>query len=166
VGKTDGTHPSGKVVGIAVGEALEADEREEPPRRGQPLGRGHTPDLQAERHVVADRAPREERVLLEDHGGERRARGAPSNVTRPPVGASRPATIWRRVDFPQPDGPRIVTNSPAATSSETSSSATSRPPAGAGYTFESESTRTRTVARRDRRQWPWRPAASSTDSAT
>jgi len=32
---------------------------------------------------------------------------------QPVVDSSRPATIFSRVDFPQPEGPTIVTNSPS-----------------------------------------------------
>src|SRR6476661_8879600 len=37
----------------------------------------------------------------------------------PPVMVSSPATMRRRVDFPQPDGPTRMTNSPSAMSRET-----------------------------------------------
>src|SRR5205809_929590 len=37
----------------------------------------------------------------------------PSISTQPVVGSSRPATRLRSVDFPQPEGPTIVTNSPS-----------------------------------------------------
>src|SRR5438045_9471493 len=35
-------------------------------------------------------------------------------IARPVVGLSKPATMLRSVLFPQPDGPTIATNSPAA----------------------------------------------------
>src|SRR6516162_9680071 len=44
--------------------------------------------------------------------------GLPSSSTVPLVGRMRPDTILRIVDFPQPLGPTIVTNSPLATSSD------------------------------------------------
>ncbi len=37
----------------------------------------------------------------------------PSTSATPPSAVSSPATIRRSVDFPQPDAPTIVTNSPA-----------------------------------------------------
>jgi hypothetical protein len=48
--------------------------------------------------------------------GARPAIGVPSIVTLPAVSDSSPATIRSKVDFPHPDGPRMVMNSPAATS--------------------------------------------------
>ncbi len=58
------------------------------------------------------------------------ARGAPSIVTVPCVGRSRPPTRFRRVDLPEPEGPMIDTISPRGIAMETSSSATtSRLPA-------------------------------------
>ena len=69
---------------------------------------------------------RVERVALEDHGQVALARGA-SSLTRwpsmrisPEVTSSRPAIIRSRVDFPQPDGPTRMTNSPSPISSVTS----------------------------------------------
>src|SRR5579875_261016 len=44
---------------------------------------------------------------------------------RPVVGRSRPPSRASRVDFPQPEGPVMATNSPGATSKETPSSAVS-----------------------------------------
>ena len=51
------------------------------------------------------------------------ATAAPSSSTRPVVARSRPATILSSVDFPQPDGPRMVMKSLSATLSEIGSSA-------------------------------------------
>src|SRR4051794_30041946 len=60
-------------------------------------------------------------------------RSGPAPVTRlpfatisPAVGAMKPATALSSVDFPQPDGPRRQTNSPAATSRSMPSSASTR----------------------------------------
>ena len=39
--------------------------------------------------------------------------GAPSMATLPVLSVSSPATMRSNVDFPQPEGPRMVTNSPA-----------------------------------------------------
>ena len=47
----------------------------------------------------------------------------PFSVTDPFVGASRSPITWRSVDFPEPDGPMIDTNSPSATSRLTFESA-------------------------------------------
>ena len=49
--------------------------------------------------------------------------GRPSSDTVPSVGLTSPATTLSSVDFPHPDGPTIVTNSPASTRMVTSSSA-------------------------------------------
>jgi hypothetical protein len=54
-----------------------------------------------------------------------------STVTVPAVGLMKPATALRRVDFPQPDGPMIETNSPGLTSIETSFAASIGPSAAA-----------------------------------
>jgi hypothetical protein len=51
----------------------------------------------------------------------------PSMVTSPAVGSMKPARMLRAVVFPDPDGPRKVTNSPAATSRLKSASATTSP---------------------------------------
>ena len=40
---------------------------------------------------------------------------SPSTVTVPAVGFRKPATAFNSVDFPQPDGPTIETNSPGLT---------------------------------------------------
>src|SRR5262245_763277 len=45
----------------------------------------------------------------------------------PSSGSTSPATIRRRVLLPQPDGPSSETNSPAAASHDTSSTATTAP---------------------------------------
>ena len=47
----------------------------------------------------------------------------PNTASSPFEGMMSPATSRISVDLPQPDGPTIATNSPRATSSETSSSA-------------------------------------------
>src|SRR5262245_4250916 len=52
---------------------------------------------------------------------------------------SSPATIRSAVDFPQPDGPTMIRNSPSAMSSDSSRTATTGP----GYTFVTSSKRTR-----------------------
>ena len=40
---------------------------------------------------------------------------SPSTVTMPVVGLRKPATALSSVDFPQPEGPTIETNSPGFT---------------------------------------------------
>src|SRR6266542_6152503 len=51
------------------------------------------------------------------------ATGSPSRRTRPVVGRSSPATIRRRVDLPQPEGPRRHRKARSATRSEVGSMA-------------------------------------------
>ena len=48
---------------------------------------------------------------------------SPATMTVPPVGRSRPATRLSRVDLPLPDGPITATDSPAASSRLTWSTA-------------------------------------------
>ena len=57
----------------------------------------------------------------------RRSRRGRRRGSCPLVGFSRPATHRRAVVFPQPDGPTRIMNSPSATSSDRSSSATVPP---------------------------------------
>ena len=52
---------------------------------------------------------------------------SPSLISRPTVGCSNPATIMRKVVFPEPEGPSRVRNSPRPTSSVTSLSAWNDP---------------------------------------
>src|SRR3982751_5295046 len=51
-------------------------------------------------------------------------KGAPSTLTSPAEGRSRPPTRLSSVDLPEPDGPMIATISPRGITSETASSAT------------------------------------------
>ena len=53
----------------------------------------------------------------------------PSITSSPEVIASRPAIIRRVVDFPQPDGPSRIMNSPCSTASVTASTASAWPAA-------------------------------------
>src|SRR2546423_2588927 len=53
--------------------------------------------------------------------------GRPSINTAPRSGRSNPASTLSRVDFPQPDGPTIATNSPAPTVKDMSSRADTSP---------------------------------------
>ena len=39
----------------------------------------------------------------------------PATVTEPPVGRSRPPSMWSKVDLPEPDVPTMATNSPSST---------------------------------------------------
>src|SRR6266849_1914409 len=59
--------------------------------------------------------------------GSGRLTGCPRNSTSPRVGPSKPATMLRSVDLPQPDGPRTAANSLGAMARSIPSSATSRP---------------------------------------
>src|SRR5919201_4587903 len=54
--------------------------------------------------------------------GGRESRRCSSSQISPVVGCSSPASRLSAVDFPQPDGPRKVTNSPPCTSRAKSSS--------------------------------------------
>ena len=67
--------------------------------------------------------------------------GSPARWTEPRVGASRPATRLSSVDLPQPDAPRMHTNSPWRTVSEMSSRAVTLPDPAAN-TFVTPSIRT------------------------
>ncbi|MNI97210.1 hypothetical protein D3C73_1558140 [compost metagenome] len=42
--------------------------------------------------------------------------GSPLKVISPEEGAISPLTMFSRVDFPQPEGPKIVINSPSDSS--------------------------------------------------
>src|SRR2546430_13933502 len=53
--------------------------------------------------------------------------GRPSINTSPRSGCSNPASSLSRVDFPQPDGPTIATNSPTPTVKDISSRADTSP---------------------------------------
>src|SRR5256884_9491812 len=53
--------------------------------------------------------------------------GRPSINTSPRSGCSNPASSLSRVDFPQPDGPTIATNSPTPTLKDISSRADTSP---------------------------------------
>src|SRR5579884_3967507 len=53
--------------------------------------------------------------------------GWPSTSSRPRVGRSKPATMYSSVDFPQPDGPRMVMNSLRRTLRSKSTSASVSP---------------------------------------
>src|SRR5919198_6325157 len=77
-----------------------------------------------------------------------RSFGGTSFTIRPPIEIvpslirSRPATMRSAVDFPQPDGPTRIRNSPSATSRLTSRRATTRP----GYTLVTASNVTPAIA--------------------
>jgi len=51
------------------------------------------------------------------------ASGAPKTSMRPDEGAMSPAAMLSKVDLPQPVGPTMATNSPAATAREARSTA-------------------------------------------
>ena len=78
----------------------------------------HTLQLQLQSNVVLDRAPGQQRRVLEDErDGPARLRLASARrpTLCPAVGVARPATSFRMVDLPQPDGPMRLTNSPGST---------------------------------------------------
>ncbi len=60
-------------------------------------------------------------------GGGTASRSRPSNVIRPAVGRTVPETVLKSVVLPAPFGPTMATNCPAATVSDTSTSAFSPP---------------------------------------
>src|SRR5882762_1762367 len=70
-------------------------------------------------------------------------RRSPWKKTWPDVGGSKPATTLSKVDLPQPDGPRMATNSSGSTVSPTSSSAATTWPRRSWYVLDSRSTITR-----------------------
>lgn len=53
--------------------------------------------------------------------------GCPATSMAPPDSGSSPAMALSSVDFPQPDGPTRLTNSPCATSKDTSRTASTSP---------------------------------------
>ena len=104
------------------------------------LGVRHAPLAQAEGDVLRDRQPGEQRVGLEHHAAVGAGPGdrlAIEQRPRPSVGLSSPATMRSSVDLPQPDGPRMVTNSLSATTRSVGSSArVGAPPRTPGKTRE------------------------------
>jgi hypothetical protein len=72
--------------------------------------------LEAERHVLVDAHMRVQGVVLEDHGDVAVLRGdvvdhaGPMEMV-PALISSRPATMRKVVDFPQPEGPTSTMNS-------------------------------------------------------
>ena len=77
-------------------------------------------ELEAEGHVLVHRHVGVEGVVLEDHGDvavfRRDVVDDPvADEDRPGVGSSRPATMRRVVDLPQPEGPTRTTNSLSST---------------------------------------------------
>ena len=119
-------HPPGELVRTFRPEPAEVDPLEQFGRRGPPLGLGDAPQSQWELHVRRNREPREERRVLEEHGQRRPVRAGvrAGTSTVPAVGRSRPAIRLSRVVLPHPEAPTRQTNSPGATSSETSWRAT------------------------------------------
>ena len=69
---------------IVLSEPRQPDHRQHLPRARFALRAFDTAVLEAERHVVANGAPRQQRVLLKDHRGERRSRpiGLDADVAR------------------------------------------------------------------------------------
>ncbi len=118
--------PAGELVGVAAPEAFQVQhvQRVLHPPAGL-LGR-EAAGPQAEGDVLGHVQVGEQGVVLED--GVDRAGGWPaaprcpcrSRSTRPWSASSSPATMRSRVVLPQPEGPRIVTNSPLGTVRDTS----------------------------------------------
>ena len=69
---------------------------------------------QREFDILLDRAPGQQRKILEHEGQriEAAGGGAPRNSAPPALGCSNPPRIDNSVLLPQPDGPTIATTSP------------------------------------------------------
>ncbi len=96
------------------------------------FGLGGPPQRQAEGQVAEDRQVRIQRAVLEDHGdvalaGRQAVQHPPAQDDAAAAGGSRPAIIRSTVVLPQPEGPTNTSTSPAATSSERSSTARTPP---------------------------------------
>ena len=121
--------PGRKGLDAARREVLRADggERRMCPR--EDLGRRRAEVLEPERHLVLD--PVEDDLVLRVPGRAwqpfRRAQRATSRVSRPATSTwpakrppwkcgTRPESARRRVDFPEPEGPRRATTSPGSSS--------------------------------------------------
>ena len=72
----------------------------------------------------------------------------PSSMSEPVVGSSRPATMRRIVDFPQPEGPSRAQRSLSRTSKETSATAWIRSPEPMRNSFERSTTESFVFRRR------------------
>ncbi len=124
---------AGELGRVALSETLELHEVKQLLDALADLRLRPLPHLQAERDVVVHGHVLEGRVVLEDEADAallRRERGrVPSRDgdLAPSSGHSSPATIRRRVDFPEPLGPRSAVSEPLGTSSETSSTAAKSP---------------------------------------
>ena len=98
--------------------------------RSRPCG---TPRMRRPKaDVLGHGAMRKQRVGLEHHAHvalvhRQSVMSRPPTWTRPSSGSSKPAIMRSVVVLPQPDGPSSEKNSPAAMSSVTSSTATTRP---------------------------------------
>jgi len=105
-------------------------------RPGDPLvdlGTGDLVEPQREGNVLEHREVGVEGVVLEDHrqvavpGAFSLTRWSPMN-TSPELTSSSPTIIRNSVDFPHPEGPTRITNSPSAMSRLTSRTAGSPEP--------------------------------------
>ena len=72
----------------------------------------------------------------------------PSSMSEPAVGSSRPATMRRIVDFPQPEGPSRAQRSLSRTSKETSATACILSPEPKRNSFERSTTESLVLCRR------------------
>ncbi len=106
-------HAARELVRILTLESGKPDEVDEAPSDARPLFAGDAFQTQAELDIGLRRLPRQQRILLEDH----------ATVRTRPRDLSRPATMRRKVDFPQPEGPMTDTNSCALMLSEMASNA-------------------------------------------
>ena len=94
--------------GIGLLEAGEADHLDVLRDLARRVSASMPLHLEAEADIVAHRAPRQQRVVLEDDRAVGRGgpvTGLPYTVTSPAAGSTRPATTLRNVLLPQPLGP-------------------------------------------------------------
>lgn len=63
--------------------------------------------------------PMRVRRSLAFSSSQSRVSSVPQSQTAPPSGVSIPATLYKSVDFPEPDGPMIASISPRAISKDT-----------------------------------------------
>src|SRR5262245_28196655 len=90
---------------IGAREGPQPDEVEHPPRVCLPLGTWDAAVLRAERHVVEDRAPRQQRMLLEDHRGGGTPRTVGADLHRPRLVARQPGHDTEQGGLAAPAGP-------------------------------------------------------------
>ena len=112
-------HPARQGPGMVAGEVVQPDQGQGVAGAAAALVPGQVAQLGEQLHVGLDGAPGQQSGVLEDVtdlvGGD---------LGGPPLAAVSPAATRSRVLLPQPDGPRMLTNSPGATLRSTPSRAT------------------------------------------